>query len=39
MKLLYKPYVPTRVDYLYFANRSIADEQLDYIELFAKKKQ
>jgi 5-methylcytosine-specific restriction endonuclease McrA len=38
MKLLYKPYVPSRVDYLYFANRSIADEQLDYIELFANKK-
>jgi len=37
MKLKYQPYVPSRIEYLCFANRKISDDQLDYIEAFTTK--
>lgn len=37
MELKYQPYVPSRVEYLYFANRTPSDEQMDYIEQFGLK--
>jgi len=37
MKLKYQPYIPSRIEYLYFSNHHMTDEQLDYIEAFGVK--
>jgi 5-methylcytosine-specific restriction endonuclease McrA len=38
MRLKYEPYVPSRLEYLFFANKSISDEQMEYMEAFTNKK-
>jgi 5-methylcytosine-specific restriction endonuclease McrA len=37
MKLKYQPYVPSRIEHLYFSNKKISDEQFNYIEGFVNK--
>lgn len=34
MPLKYKPYVPSPIEYLWFRNRSMADEQIKYLESY-----
>ena len=38
MRLRYQPYVPSRVEYLYFSNKSISHEQMEYMETHVNKK-
>lgn len=37
MKLLYKPYVPSRLEFLYFTNKSISIEQREYLDVYYDK--
>lgn len=38
MRLRYQPYVPSRIEYMWFGNSSMTTDQIEYMELFKSKK-